>query len=149
MADDVENHTLRLLQEMRAEMRESRDELRAEIHATRDELRAEVHATRDEARATRDELRAEMSEMRAGMGEMRAEMGQGFARIESLEGRVHNLEASQLEVLGAIKAMAKVQEQHTGLLLELVEAEQIAGSRLNAVDARLGRIEKRVGLVPA
>ncbi len=142
MADDAENHTLRLLQEMRAETR-----------AGLDELRAEIRATRDEARATRDELRAEIAatrnELRAEMGEMRTEMRQGFARIDSLDGRVSNLEASQLEVIGAIKAMAKVQEQHTGLLLELVEAEQIAGSRLNAVDARLGRIEKRVGLVPA
>jgi len=106
MADDVENHTLRLLQEMRAEMRENA----------------------------------------AGMRE-------GFARMDTrltnVEQRLGVVEGTLGKVIDAVTEIAKVQEKHSGLLGELVESDRIAGSRLNAVEARLGRIEKQMGFTHA
>jgi hypothetical protein len=97
MADDVENHTLRLLQEMRTEMR------------------------------------------------------QGFAhvdgRLSALEGRQVAVEGSLAKVIDAVTEIASVQEKHSRVLVELVETGRIGGGRLNALEARLGRIETQAGFV--
>ena len=114
MADDVENHTLRLLQEMRAEMREGQAEMRNELAATRNELAA-----------------------------TRTEMREGFAEVRQ---RLSTVEGSLGKVIDAVTEVAKIQEKHSGVLIELAELERIAGARLNALEARLGRIESKTGL---
>jgi chromosome segregation ATPase len=110
MADEVENHTLRLLQEMRAELAEMRNE----------------------AAATRNELAATRTEMREGFTEVRQ--------------RLSTVEGSLGKVIDAVTEVAKMQEKHSGLLIELAESDRIAGARLNALEARLGRIESKSGL---
>lgn len=107
MADEVENHTLRLLQEMRAEMREGQAEMRTELAATR------------------------------------AEMREGFAEVRE---RLSIVEGSLGKVIDAVTEIAKVQEKHSVLLIELADSGRIAGTRLNALEARLGRIESKTGL---
>ena len=107
MADEVENHTLRLLQEMRAEMREGQAEMRNELAATRTEMR------------------------------------EGFAEVRQ---RLSTVEGSLGKVIDAVTEIAKIQEKHSGLLIELAESDRIAGARLNALEARLGRIESKSGL---
>jgi hypothetical protein len=110
MADDVENHTLRLLQEMRGEMREGFAGLHQRVDAV--------------------EQRLDAMEQRLGAMEQR----QGV------------VEGSLGKVIDAVTEMAKVQERHSSLLLELVESNRISGARLNAMEARLGRIESKTGL---
>jgi hypothetical protein len=107
MADEVENHTLRLLQEMRAEMREGQAEMRTELAATR------------------------------------AEMREGFAEVRE---RLSIVEGSLGKVIDAVTEIAKIQEKHSVLLIELADSGRIAGTRLNALEARLGRIESKTGL---
>lgn len=107
MADEVENHTLRLLQEMRVEMREGHAEMRTDLAATR-------------------------TEMREGFGEVRQ--------------RLSIVEGSLGKVIDGVTEIAKIQEKHSSLLIELAESDRIAGARLNALEARLGRIESKSGL---
>jgi hypothetical protein len=114
MADEVENHTLRLLQEMRAEMREGQAEMRSELAATRNELAA-----------------------------TRTEMREGFAEVRQ---RLSIVEGSLGKVIDAVTEIAKVQEKHSVVLIELAESDRIASARLNALEARLGRIESKSGL---
>ena len=90
MTDEVENHTLRLLQEMRAEMREGQAEMRDELAATRTEL--------------------------AGT---RTEMREGFAEVRQ---RLSTVEGSLGKVIDAVTEIAKIQEKHSGLLIELAES---------------------------
>ena len=118
MADEVENHTLRLLQEMRAEMR-------TELAATRAEMREGLAETRNELAATRTEMR------------------EGFAEVRQ---RLSIVEDSLGKVIEAVTEIAKIQEKHSSLLIELAESDRIAGARLNALEARLGRIESKSGL---
>jgi septation ring formation regulator EzrA len=110
MADEVENHTLRLLQEMRAEMA----------------------GMRNEAAATRAEMREGFAEVRVGFTEV-------HQRLSTVEGTLG-------KVIDAVTEVAKMQEKHSGLLIELAESDRIAGARLNALEARLGRIESKSGL---
>ncbi len=125
MADDVENHTLRLLQEMRAEMRDGQAEMRNELSATRTEMREGFAEVRHELAATR-------TEMREGLAEVRQ--------------RLSTVEGSLGKVIDAVTEVAKIQEKHSVVLIELAESERIAGARLNALEARLGRIESKTGL---
>jgi septation ring formation regulator EzrA len=118
MADEVENHTLRLLQEMRTEMREGFAEVRAE-------------------------MRGELAEMRNELAATRSEMREGFTEVHQ---RLSTVEGSLGKVIDAVTEIAKMQEKHSGLLIELAESDRIAGTRLNALEARLGRIESKSGL---
>jgi hypothetical protein len=111
MADDVENHTLRVLQEMRTEMREG--------------------FRRVDERFTGVDQRLDKLESRA----------------QSLEARQLSVEGSLSKVIDAVTEIAKVQERHSRILAELVETGRIAGGCLNALEARLGRIETQAGFV--
>jgi chromosome segregation ATPase len=128
MADDVENHTLRLLQEIRSEMREGQAEMRSELA----EMRSESAEMRGELAATRNELAATRTEMREGFAEVRQ--------------RLSIVEGSLGKVIDAVTEIAKIQEKHSSLLIELADSGRIAGTRLNALEARLGRIESKTGL---
>ncbi len=87
MADEVENHTLRLLQEMRAEMREGQAEMRTELAATRAEMR-EGHA-----------------EMRTELAATRTEMREGFTEVRQ---RLSIVEGSLGKVIDAVTEIAKI-----------------------------------------
>jgi hypothetical protein len=109
MTDDIENHTLRLLQEMRTEMAGLRDDF-----------------ARFDQRLTAVEQ-----------------------RLTAVEQRQGGLEGTMSKVIDAVTAIAKVQEQHSAMLAELVETSRISGGRLNTVEARVGRIEKQAGMTLA
>ncbi len=91
--------------------------------------------------------------MRESIAETRAEMREGFTRMDQrlteTEQRLGGLEGTVSKVIDAVTNIAKVQETHSTLLAELVETSRISGGRLNAVEARLGRIEKQTGLAVA
>ena len=113
MADDIENHTLRLLQEMRTEMRDGF-------------ARVDQRLTAVEQRLTGVEQ-----------------------HLDGIEQRLGGLEGTMSKVIDAVTSMAKVQEQHSAMLAELVETSRISGGRLNTVEARVGRIEKQAGMTLA
>jgi hypothetical protein len=101
MADDIENHTLRLLQEMRGEMREGFAGL---------PQRMDVMERRQERTKQRQD---------------RMELWQ-----DRMEHRVGILEGSAATLVNAVTEIARVQEKHSGLLLEQVESNRISGARL-------------------
>ncbi len=78
--------------------------------------------------------------------EMREEIKAGFGavneRLERLEGKVDRLEAesaTQSALLGKVMDAT----------LKIAATQQIHGSRLNIIDARLAEIERETGLVKA
>jgi predicted nuclease with TOPRIM domain len=117
MAEDIENHTLRLLQEMRGEMREGFAE-----------------------------LRQGQAELRQRLDGVEQRLDGVEQRLDGVERRLGVVEGTLGKVIDAVTEIAKVQEKHSGLLVELVESDRIAGARLNAVEARLGRIENKTVL---
>lgn len=121
MAEDVENHTVRLLQEMRGEMRDS-------------------------LAATRDEMREGFAGLRQRLDGVDQRLDRVEQRLDGVERRLGVVEGTLGKVIDAVTEIAKVQEKHSGLLVELVESDRIAGARLNAVEARLGRIENKTVL---
>jgi chromosome segregation ATPase len=130
MADDVENHTLRLLQEMRTEIAGLRDDF----------ARFDQRLTAVEQRLTGVEQRLDGIEQRQGGVEQ---------RLTAVEQRQGGLEGTMSKVIDALTAISKVQEQHSAMLAELVETSRISGGRLNTVEARVGRIEKQAGMTLA
>lgn len=123
MADDIENHTLRLLQEMRTEMAGLREDF------------------------ARFDQRLTAVEQRLGGVEQR--LTSVDQRLTAVEQRQGGLEGTMSKVIDAVTSMAKVQEQHSAMLAELVETSRISGGRLNTVEARVGRIEKQAGMTLA
>ncbi len=88
------------------------------------------------------EIRAEQAAMPEGVKEVRAEQH----ALASLLGKVSD----------AVTAVAQTQDhhsqvlaRHSELLGKLYEIQQNNGARLNAIDGRLGIIEKHTGLVKA
>jgi DNA repair ATPase RecN len=134
MADDVENHTLRLLQEMRTEMRDGF-------------ARVDQRLTAVEQRLTGVEQHLDGIEQRLSGVEQR--LGGVEQRLTGSEQRLGGLEGTVSKVIDAVTSMAKVQEQHSAMLAELVETSRISGGRLNTVEARVGRIEKQAGMTLA
>ena len=70
-------------------------------------------------------------------------------RLGGVEQRQGGLEGTMSKVIDAVTSIAKVQEQHSAMLAELVETSRISGGRLNTVEARVGRIEKQAGMTLA
>jgi septation ring formation regulator EzrA len=70
-------------------------------------------------------------------------------RLDRHDQRLSVVEGSLAKVIDAVTEIAKVQEKHSALLIGLVESERIKGGGLNAVEARLARIEKQTGLTLA
>jgi septation ring formation regulator EzrA len=99
--------------------------MRAEMREGHAEMRTELAATRTELTATRTEMR------------------EGFTEVRQ---RLSVVEGSLGKVIDAVTEVAKIQEKHSSLLIELAESDRIAGARLNALEARLGRIESKTGL---
>jgi chromosome segregation ATPase len=130
MADDVENHTLRLLQEIRTEMAGLREDF----------ARFDQRLTAVEQRLDGVEQHLDGIEQRLGGVEQ---------RLTGSEQRLGGLEGTVSKVIDAVTSMATVQEQHSAMLAELVETSRISGGRLNTVEARVGRIEKQAGMTLA
>ncbi len=125
---NVESHTIRLLQEMRGDMAEFRQEVRGEIAEFRQEVRAEIAEFR------------QVTEQ----------------RFDSLEQRVGVLEPAVLNIVGAVTAIAKTQEQHTALLLahnekllDIQRSQNVMEKDLRGIRGRVERIEDRIGIVEA
>jgi uncharacterized coiled-coil DUF342 family protein len=138
---NVESHTIRLLQEMRAEANEFRQEMGGFRHEMT-EFKQEM-----------TDFKHEMFEFKQEMTVFKQEMT-GF-RHET-ERRLGVLEPAMLEVLGVVKVIAKTQEQHTALLLahneklcEFQRAQNITEKDLRVIRGRVERIEDHIGLVKA
>ncbi len=118
--DNVENHTIRLLQEMRGEMAEFRQEFTG--------------------------FKQEMTGFKAEMIEFRQET----------ERRFNVLEPAVVNLVGAVTAIAKTQEQHTALLLahneklvEIQRTQNVMEKDMRGIRGRVERIEDHIGLVKA
>jgi DNA anti-recombination protein RmuC len=142
MADEPENHTLRLLREMREESNHRFDEMREESNRRFEEMREESNRRFDEMREESnrrfDEIRGEMREIRGEMGEMRAQTD----LIPKLAGDVAELQL-------AVAAMRADQTRTNKLLETVAGTQKNHGIRLNAIDGRLALIEEHTGLVKA
>jgi hypothetical protein len=88
------------------------------------------------------EIRAEQVAMREDIAGMRGDMTE--VRVEQ-----HALAGLLGKVTDAVTEVAKVQEQHSVLLREIVETQRSHGGRLNTIDGRLAILERRAGLVEA
>ncbi len=118
--DNVESHTIRLLQEMRGEMAEFRQEFTG--------------------------FKQEMTGFKAEMIEFRQET----------ERRFNVLEPAVVNLVGAVTAIAKTQEQHTALLLahneklvEIQRTQNVMEKDMRGIRGRVERIEDHIGLVKA
>ncbi len=88
---------------------------------------------------------AELAEARAE----RAEMRKQTAEIPELRAEQHALAGLLGKVADAVTEVARTQERHSEILAAMHEHDQLTGGRLNAIEARLARIEKHTGLVKA
>jgi hypothetical protein len=94
-----------------------------------------------------------LQEMRADMAEFRKEMT-GFSQKTGQ--RLDVLEPAVLNLVGAVTAIAKTQEQHTALLLAHNEkladiqcSQNVMEKDLRGIRGRVERIEDRIGIVEA
>lgn len=85
--------------------------------------------------------------MRERFDRMEQRLDRVELRLDRLDGRQQTVEVTLTKVIDAVSQIATVQEKHSGILAELVKSERITGGRLNALEARLGRIEKQTGLI--
>ncbi len=103
------------------------------------------------------EMRGEMAEFRQ---EVRAEIAEfrqeTERRFDVLEQRVGVLEPAVVNIIGAVTAIAKTQEQHTALLLahneklvEIQRAQNVMEKDMRGIRGRVERIEDHIGLVKA
>jgi hypothetical protein len=106
------------------------------------EIREENAAFREENVAFREEMR-----------EFRAETGQ---RLDRLETQVQSQGETLGKVIDAVTHIAKVQEQHSAILMQhsemlagVVRVQKTHGARLNILDERLAILESKAGFVTA
>jgi len=124
MADEPENHTLRLLREMREE--------NLRLHA-----------------GTREQLAGVREENLRLHAEARADTEQRFAVMREENLRMHTETREQLTlVLQTVVEMAKTVNAAAEAVTEMNGRMEIIEG-LNIVDGRLARIEKHTGLVKA
>jgi chromosome segregation ATPase len=94
-----------------------------------------------------------LREMRAENASFREEVKQGFAKVgerfNGVDARFDKLESAVSELQVGFAAMRADQGRMAGTLETIHEDQQLHGSRLNAIEGRLARIEKHVGLVKA
>jgi ribosomal protein L29 len=81
MAEEPENHTIRLLQEMRAEMREGFSELRGELKA----FREEVAAADDENAKILETITHDIADLKTIFVDLQARVIRDERRIKALE----------------------------------------------------------------
>ena len=103
------------------------------------------------------EMRGEMAEfrqeVRGEIAEFRQEMT-GFK--QETERRFNVLEPAVVNLVGAVTAIAKTQEQHTALLLahneklvEIQRTQNVMEKDMRGIRGRVERIEDHIGLVKA
>jgi len=146
MADEPENHTIRLLREMREETNRRFDEMRTETNRRFDEMREENAAFRKET----GERFAENEQRHA---ETRAENDQRHAETREQLGHVLSAVVAMAKTVNvtaeAVTTIAAVQEQHSTALGKLIEGQQIIEHDIRGIKMRVDRIEKHTGLVKA
>jgi chromosome segregation ATPase len=91
-------------------------------------------------------MRAENASFREESAAFREEVKQGFTKVGE---RFDKLESAVSELQVGFAAMRADQGRMAGTLETIHEDQQLHGSRLNAIEGRLARIEKHVGLVKA
>ncbi len=125
MSEDgtVENHTLALLREMRADMSAMRTDMSA--------MRTDI----TEMRTDITEIRTDITEMRTDIAALKAE--------QAAQGHILG------KVIDAVTAIAQTQEKHSVFLGQLHEGQMIIERDLSAIKMRVERIERRTGLVKA
>ena len=138
---NVESHTIRLLQEMRTEAGQFRQEM-GEFRHEMTEFKREMTGFHQEM----TEFKQEMVEFKQEMTEFRQTTERRFAVIEP----------AVIDIIGAVRAIAKTQEQHTALLLahneklgELQRSQNLTEKDLRVIRGRVERIEDHIGLVKA
>jgi hypothetical protein len=103
------------------------------------------------------EMRGEMAEfrqeIRADVAELRQEVTQFRQETER---RLGVLEPAVVNIIGAVTAVAKTQEQHTALLLahneklvEIQRTQNVMEKDMRGIRGRVERIEDHIGLVKA
>jgi DNA anti-recombination protein RmuC len=125
MADEPENHTLRLLREMREETNRRFDEMREETNHRCDGMRENTNRRFDEMREENRQMHAQTRAGLASVLESIVEMARTVNRTAE-----------------AVTKMAKEQERHSQILT-------VTGSRLNTIDQRLALMEEYTGFVKA
>jgi hypothetical protein len=99
------------------------------------------------------EARAERIEMRAKLGdaqsEMRAKLGEVQSEQKNLAHLVGNVAAAVTAIATTQDHQGQILERHSVILEAMSEHDALTGGRLNAIEARLARIEKHTGLVKA
>jgi hypothetical protein len=135
MTDEPENVDLRFLAEQGKRIL---DEL-AEARAERIEMRAKLGDAQSEMRAKLGEVQ---SEMRAKLGEVQSEQ-------KNLAHLVGNVAAAVTAIATTQDHQGQILERHSVILEAMSEHDALTGGRLNAIEARLARIEKHTGLVKA
>jgi DNA anti-recombination protein RmuC len=125
MADEPENHTLRLLREMREETNRRFDEMREEANRRFNEIREGTNHRFDG--------------MREEQAAFRADVIKGF---DGLNIAVATLSADLKLTKATVESIQETQKNH-GIRLKN------QGTRLNAIEGRLAIIEKNASLVEA
>ncbi len=129
MTDEPDNLTLRVLREMREEMKLGFRDLRDEMDRRFDEVDRRFEAV---------DRRFEEVDRR---------FDNVHQRIDETNHVVIESRDTLLRVVEAVTAIAKVQEQHSKLLIaQKTDVEQIKETT-SILEARLVRMEKHVGLV--
>jgi chromosome segregation ATPase len=140
MSDDngVENHTIRLLQEMRAE------------------IRSDISSVRTEVAQFRQETGRRLSSLESSVGSLESGVASLASGVGSLDRRMSVLEPAVVKVIDAVTAIANTQEQHTALLMthsekltEIQRAQNVMEKDMRGIRGRVERIEDHIGLVKA
>jgi len=90
MAEEPENHTLRLLQEIRSEMRRGFDEMKGELATVRGELksfREDVAAADAENAKILETITHDIADLKTIFVDLQARVVRNEKRIKTLEGR--------------------------------------------------------------
>jgi hypothetical protein len=105
-----------------------------------------ILAELSEARAERLEMRAKLGEAQS---EMRAKLGEVQSEQENLARLVGNVAAAMTTIATTQDHHGQILERHSVILEAMSGNDALTGGRLNAIEARLARIEKHTGLVKA
>ncbi len=140
----IENHTLVLLREIRDRL----DRIEGRLDGVEGRLEGieGTQAEHSQTLAGHSQTLAGYGQILAGHGQILAEHSQTLAGhgklLEVLVKAVKAIDANQ-------ETQTAILKEHSKKLEELTEQGRNHGARMNAMDGRLGIIEKHIGLVSA
>jgi hypothetical protein len=112
VAGEPENHTLRLLREMREEAKRHFDEMREETNRSFDGMNRRFDEMREEHASFRAEVSAFQAETRVGLAALSTDLKLTKATVES----IHETQQNHGTRLNAIEGRLAIIEKHTGLV---------------------------------